>query len=160
MAHNVTVVHVPLIRQASVFLQRVLRIMGTCVLFWAPKLEVCCFLQFGRMVCLQSLFLCRVIQRQSKEGCPPLAARQCFLASAATIPRTKLQRRQRPLALHLDPSALARKRNKTIFFFKKKKKNDLDSSKNIKKTKKKTSFFAKESKKVSKKLKKLEKLQN
>ena len=35
------IVHVPLIRQASAFLQRVLRIMGAGVLFWATKLEVC-----------------------------------------------------------------------------------------------------------------------
>ena len=40
VAHFVTVVHVPLVRQASVLLQRVLRIMGTGVLFWATKLEV------------------------------------------------------------------------------------------------------------------------
>ena len=41
MRNGVTVVHVPLIRKASVFLQRVLRITGTGVLFWATGLQVC-----------------------------------------------------------------------------------------------------------------------
>ena len=40
VAHSVTIVHEPLIRQASALLQRVLRIMGTGVLFWV-MLEVC-----------------------------------------------------------------------------------------------------------------------
>ena len=40
VAHDVTVVHVPLIRKASVLLQRVPRVMSTGELFWATKLEV------------------------------------------------------------------------------------------------------------------------
>ena len=55
MTHNVTVVHVPLIRQASAFLQRVLRVMGTGKFSWATKLEVCWLLQSPCVVCLQSL---------------------------------------------------------------------------------------------------------
>ena len=40
VTHDVTVIHVPLIRQASAFLQRVLRVVSTGELFWAAKLEV------------------------------------------------------------------------------------------------------------------------
>ena len=39
VAHDVTVFHVPLIRQASVFLQHVLGIMGTSVLSGSPSLK-------------------------------------------------------------------------------------------------------------------------
>ena len=56
VTHNVTIVHVPLICQASVFLQRVLRVVGTGELFLAAKLEVGSFLHSGCVVCLQSLF--------------------------------------------------------------------------------------------------------
>ena len=41
MTRDVTVVHAPLIRQTSAFLQHVLRIMGAGEFFWATKLEVC-----------------------------------------------------------------------------------------------------------------------
>ena len=41
VTHNVTVVHAPLICQASVFfLQRMLQVVDTRELFWAAKLEV------------------------------------------------------------------------------------------------------------------------
>ena len=40
VAHDVTTVYVPMIRQASASLHRMLRVVGTCELFWAAKLEV------------------------------------------------------------------------------------------------------------------------
>ena len=68
--HGVTIVRIPLICQASAFLQRVLRVVGTGELCWAAKLEVCRFLQ-GRV---------------------PAACRAVMLprVSAATIPQARL----------------------------------------------------------------------
>ena len=40
VTHDVTIVHVLLICQASAFLQRMLRVVGTGEIFWATKLEV------------------------------------------------------------------------------------------------------------------------
>ena len=56
VTHDVTVVHVPLICQASFFVQRVPRVVGSGKLLRAAKLEVGCFLHSGCVVCLQSLF--------------------------------------------------------------------------------------------------------
>ena len=68
VTHNVAVIRVPLIRQASAFLHRVLRVVGTDKLLWR------CFTQ-GR-------------SRQSREGIPSLAARLYFLTSLPPpIPR-------------------------------------------------------------------------
>ena len=50
VAHDVTVVHVPLICQASVFLQPVPHVTSTSELFRSTKLEICRFLQPGRVV--------------------------------------------------------------------------------------------------------------
>ena len=90
VAHNVTLVHVPLIRQASAFLQHVPRVMSTSELFWPTKLEICRFLQPGRVVRLESMFLCRVIQ-----GRLPANSRAAMLlrASAATVSRARLHSR-------------------------------------------------------------------
>ena len=56
-------------------LQRMPRVMSTGELRWTTKLEVRRFLQSDRVVCLQSLFLCRVIHAESMGGCLPLAVR-------------------------------------------------------------------------------------
>ena len=40
VTHNVAVIHVPQVRQALVFLQRMLRVVGTGKLFRAAKVEV------------------------------------------------------------------------------------------------------------------------
>ena len=64
--------------------------MSTGELFRPTKLEICRFLQSGRVVCLQSLFLCRVVARQV-----PAACRAAMLprASVATMPRARLHSR-------------------------------------------------------------------
>ena len=78
MTHVVTIVHVPLIRQPSVFLQRMPWVMSTGELCWATKLEVCRFLQCGRVVCLQSLFLCTVVHANPRKGARRLPCGNAF----------------------------------------------------------------------------------
>ena len=94
------VIHVPLIRQTSAFLQRVLRVMGAGEFFWATKLEVCCR-------CCTSAGSLTPIQ-----GRVPTACRAAVLlrVSAAANPGVWCTPggRRRLLALHHDPSALAR----------------------------------------------------
>ena len=54
--HDVAIIHMPQVCQASVFLQRVLRVVCSGKLLRAAKLEVGSFLHSGCVVCLQSLF--------------------------------------------------------------------------------------------------------
>ena len=68
VAHDVTIVLVPLVCQASAFLKHVPRIMSTCELFWPTKQKICRFLQSGRVVHSESLFLCIVVHANPKKG--------------------------------------------------------------------------------------------
>ena len=77
MTHDTTV-HVPLVRQASVFLQRVPQVTSTSELFW---LEVCRFLLKSRVVCLESLC-------SSAKSSTPTQGRVPAACRAATLPRT------------------------------------------------------------------------
>ena len=65
VAHDVTVFHVPLIRQASVFLQHVLGIMGTSVLSGSPSLK------FADAFAARKGFLTFLLPPFLRPGCTP-----------------------------------------------------------------------------------------
>ena len=90
MAHDVTVVHVPLICQASILLQRTLRIMGSGVFFmgspagsFADSRSLAEWSACSRCSCAESL---TPIQGRAPAACP---AAMLPRVSAATIPRAK-----------------------------------------------------------------------
>ena len=87
VAHGVTVVHVPLVRQAHVSPQRVPRVMSTSELFWPTKQEICQFLQSGRVVRLESF---TPIQGRVPAAC---CAAVLPRVSAATMPGARLHSR-------------------------------------------------------------------
>ena len=66
--------------QAFVFLQRMLRVVGTGKLLMAAKLEVGRFLHFGCVVCLQSLFFWWIVHANPWEAA-------CRLLRSHTSPR-------------------------------------------------------------------------
>ena len=68
VTQDVTVIHLAVVRQASVLLQRMPWVMSTGELFWPTKLGICRFLQSDRAVRMESLFLCRVGHAKPRKG--------------------------------------------------------------------------------------------
>ena len=55
MTHDVTIIHVPPVRQASMFLQSVSQAVISGEMFRSTQLIVGDYLQFGCVFCLQAL---------------------------------------------------------------------------------------------------------
>ena len=109
VTHDGAVIRVPQFCQASVFLQRMLRVVGSGELLGPPSWKLADFCIMAAWLLAIAVVL-KVRQHQSMGGYLPLPTRLCFLAflplqypKPSYIPR----RRQRLHVLHLDPWALA-----------------------------------------------------
>ena len=92
MVENIATVHVPQVRQSSIFLQRVPWLVGSSEVFWTHLREIGGFLLSGRVICRRSTSAGSPTQLH---GSLPVAwwAAARPRVSAATVPRARLHSR-------------------------------------------------------------------